>query len=195
MFGELADLFPGRGCTSAATRYPRAVVRSPAAQRYAGERGLAGTDAIAAAFMADVIGLVRTATGRHVGVWQEAAECGALQPDDGYVVGWRSSADCRRLAAAGFQVVAAPAEVYYLDMASDAGGGRRGRAGPGAAPSPTSRPTTSRPAGPPPSRPSSSASKPACGPSTSTTAPPCVHLLHPRLDAIAASAWTSEFRF
>ncbi len=58
-------------------------------------------------------------TGRQVGVWQEAAEAGALHPDDGYVVGWKSAADCRRLAAAGFDVVASPAEVYYLDMAAD----------------------------------------------------------------------------
>ena len=40
-------------------------------------------------------------------------------PDDGYVVGWKSAADCRRLAAAGYDVVASPAEVYYLDMAAD----------------------------------------------------------------------------
>ena len=58
-------------------------------------------------------------TGRQVGVWQEAAESGALRPDDGYVVGWKSAADCRQLAAGGFQVVASPAEVYYLDMAAD----------------------------------------------------------------------------
>ena len=57
--------------------------------------------------------------GRRVGVWQEAAESGALQPEDGYVVGWKSSPDCRRLAATGHQVVAAPAEVFYLDMAAD----------------------------------------------------------------------------
>ena len=52
-------------------------------------------------------------------MWQEAAESGALRPGDGYVVGWKSAADCRQLAAAGHTVVAAPAEVYYLDMAVD----------------------------------------------------------------------------
>jgi hexosaminidase len=56
--------------------------------------------------------------GRQVGVWQEAA--GALEPGDGYVVGWRSGAGCRELAAAGHTVVVAPAESVYLDMAASA---------------------------------------------------------------------------
>ncbi len=120
VFGGLADLFPGPWLHLGGDEVPPgAWAGSPAAQAFARERGVAGTDAIAAAFMGDVIRLVRTATGRHVGVWQEAAESGALQPEDGYVVGWRSSADCRRLAAAGYDVVAASAEVYYLDMAVD----------------------------------------------------------------------------
>ena len=168
---------------------------SPAAQRYAGERGIAGTDAIAAAFVADVIGLVRTATGRQVGVWQEAAECGALQPDDGYVVGWKSSADCRRLAAAGYHVVAAPAEVYYLDMAATRAWGSPGASWAGS---------------------TSVADIEAYDVTAGWTDIERTHLLGiqaclwtehvhdratlatpaiPRLDAIAASAWTSEFRF
>jgi hexosaminidase len=120
VFGEVADLFPGRWVHLGGDEVPAgAWARSPAARDYARERGIDGTDAIAAAFMGDVIDLVKAATGRRIGVWQEAAESGALQPDDGYVVGWKSGADCRRLAAAGYQVVAAPAEVYYLDMAAD----------------------------------------------------------------------------
>jgi len=67
-----------------------------------------------------IVRLVRATTGRQVGVWQEAAEGGALAPGDGYVIGWKSAADCRRLAAAGHDVVAAPAERYYLDMAASA---------------------------------------------------------------------------
>jgi hexosaminidase len=80
---------------------------------------VSGTDGIAAAFVRDVADLVVRTTGRQVGAWQEAAESGALHPGDGYVVGWKSAADTRRLAAAGFDVVAAPAEAYYLDMAAD----------------------------------------------------------------------------
>jgi hexosaminidase len=120
VFGALAELFPGPWLHLGGDEVPPgAWAGSPAAGAFARERGVDGTDAIASAFMADVIRLVRTTTGRRVGVWQEAAESGALRPDDGYVVGWRSSADCRRLAAAGYDVVAAPAEVYYLDMALD----------------------------------------------------------------------------
>ena len=196
VFGELADLFPGPWLHLGGDEVPAgAWSESPAAQRYAGERGLAGTDAIAAAFLADVIGLVRTATGRHVGVWQEAAECGALQPDDGYVVGWKSSADCRRLAAAGYDVVAAPAEVYYLDMASDGAWRSPGASWAGS---------------------TAVADIEAYDVTADWTAAERTHLLgiqaclwtehvrdratlvellHPRLAAIAASAWTSEFRF
>ena len=168
---------------------------SPAAQRYAGRRGLAGTDAIAAAFMADVIGLVRTATGRQIGVWQEAAECGALHPDDGYVVGWKSSADCRRLAAAGYQVVAAPAEVYYLDMASDGEWRSPGASWAGStsvadieAYDVTGGWTTTE-------RAHLLGIQACLWTEHVHDRATLAHLLHPRLDAIAASAWTSEFRF
>jgi hexosaminidase len=196
VFGELADLFPGPWVHLGGDEVPAgAWSGSPAAQQYARDRGLAGTDAIAAAFMTDVIGLVKTATGRQVGVWQEAAECGALHPDDGYVVGWKSSADCRRLAAAGYQVVAAPAEVYYLDMASDAEWRSAGASWAGSTSvadiedyDVTAGWTTTEKA--------RLLGVQAClwtehVPDRATL----VHLVFPRLDAIAASAWTSEFRF
>ena len=100
-----------RGCTPAATscRSVRRVRR---------RRSAPGRDS--ASFLRAIVELIVSTTGRQVGVWQEAAEAGALHPDDGYVVGWKSAADCRRLAADGFHVVASPAEVYYLDMAADA---------------------------------------------------------------------------
>jgi hexosaminidase len=196
VFGALADLFPGPWLHLGGDEVPPgAWAGSPVAQAFARERGVAGTDAIAAAFMGDVIRLVRTATGRHVGVWQEAAESGALRPDDGYVVGWRSSADCRRLAAAGYDVVAAPAEVYYLDMAVDDAWESRGTNWAGST-----------------SLGDIEAYDPTAGWSPAERAhllgiQAClwtehVHdratlteLLLPRLDAIAASAWTSESRF
>ncbi len=196
VFGALADLFPGPWVHLGGDEVPiGAWARSPAAQAFARERGVAGTDAIAAAFMGEVIRLVRTTTGRSVGVWQDAAECGALRPEDGYVVGWRSSADCRRLAAAGYDVVAAPAEVYYLDMAVDDAWHTRGASWAGS---------------------TSVGAVEAHDPAAGWTAAERGHLLGiqaclwtehvhdratltelllPRLDAIAASAWTSESRF
>ena len=118
--GELADLFPSPWLHVGGDEVPAgAWSGSPAAQAYAAARGRDDGRGIDSAFMAEIIEIVTSTTGRRVGVWQEAAEAGALHPGDGYVVGWRSSADCRRLAAAGHTVVAAPAEVYYLDMAAD----------------------------------------------------------------------------
>jgi hexosaminidase len=196
VFGALADLFPGPWLHLGGDEVPPgAWAGSPAAAAFARERGVDGTDAIAAAFMGDVIRLVRTATGRHVGVWQEAAESGALQPEDGYVVAWRSSTDSRRLAAAGFDVVAAPADVYYLDMAEDGEWESPGASWAGS---------------------TSVAEIEAYDPTAGWTATERAHLLGvqaclwtehvhdratlielllPRLDAIAASAWTSDARF
>jgi hexosaminidase len=119
VLGEVADLFPGPWIHVGGDEVPEgAWLGSPAALRFATARGVEGTRGIEAAFMRDVIGVVR-GLGRQVGVWQEAAECGALQPGEGYAIGWTSNEVNRRLAAAGHDVVAAPAQAYYLDMADD----------------------------------------------------------------------------
>jgi len=85
------------------------------------EHGLATARSVEAWFHRHLADLIRERTGRRVAAWQEAGESGGLRPDDGYLVGWRSADDCRALAAAGYNVVAAPAEAYYLDMAVDDG--------------------------------------------------------------------------
>ena len=88
VFGELADRFPSPWLHLGGDEVPHgAWRRSPAAQRWAAEQGIDGADAIAAAFLRQVIDVVRASTGRQVGVWQEAAESGALDPGAGYVVG------------------------------------------------------------------------------------------------------------
>lgn len=121
VLGEVADLFPGRWLHLGGDEVPAgAWLGSPAARRFAAARGVEGTRGIEAAFMRDVIRLVTVGLGRRVGVWQEAAECGALQPGEGYAIGWLSNAANRELAAAGHDVVAAPAQAYYLDMADRA---------------------------------------------------------------------------
>jgi hexosaminidase len=111
VFGSLADMFPSPWLHAGGDELPPGAWRgSPAAQR----TGIDG-----AGFVREIVELIVATTGRQVGVWQEAAEAGAVRPGDGYVVGWKSASDCRRLAADGFRVVAAPAEVFYLDMAAD----------------------------------------------------------------------------
>jgi hexosaminidase len=120
VLGEVADLFPGRWLHVGGDEVPDgAWLGSPAARRWAAARGVEGTRGIERAFMHDVIGIVRR-LGRQVGVWQEAATCGALRPGDGYAIGWTSNEVNRSLAAAGYDVVAAPAQAYYLDMADRA---------------------------------------------------------------------------
>lgn len=120
VLGEIADRFPGPWIHVGGDEVPAgAWLGSPAALRFAAERGVEGTRGIEGAFMRDVIGVVR-GLGRQVGVWQEAAECGALQPGEGYAIGWTSNAVNRTLAAAGYDVVAAPAQAYYFDMADSA---------------------------------------------------------------------------
>jgi hexosaminidase len=117
VFGELADAFSSPWLHLGGDEVPSgAWSGSPAAQRWAAARDLTGSQQIGLAFARDVIALVRATTGRDVGVWQEAAD--AMMPGEGYVVGWRSAAGCRALAAAGHDVVAAPAETLYLDMAA-----------------------------------------------------------------------------
>jgi hexosaminidase len=98
---------------------PGAWARSPVAAHFARSRGVAGTSAIEAAFMADVVASVRRITGRQVGAWQEVAKHGGLHPADGYVVAWKSAADARVLADAGYDVVISAPDAYYLDMAFD----------------------------------------------------------------------------
>ena len=98
--------------------------------RCAGPRpGACGSRGIERAFIRDVIHLVRVGIGRQVGVWQEAAECGALQPGDGYAIGG-SSNEANHTGRGRHDVVAAPAQAYYLDMAESADWSAPGASGP-----------------------------------------------------------------
>ena len=90
---------------------------SPVVARYRAQHGLTTTRDVEGAFHRDLAARVRSRTDRQLGAWQEAAESGGVQPEDGYVVGWRTPEASRQLAAAGYDVVVAPGQAYYLDMA------------------------------------------------------------------------------
>jgi hexosaminidase len=92
---------------------------SPIVAEYRSAHGLRSGREVERAFHRQLATIVRSRTGRALGAWQEAAECGGIRPDDGYVVGWRTPEASRELAAAGFDVVASPSQAYYLDMALD----------------------------------------------------------------------------
>jgi hexosaminidase len=92
---------------------------SPVVARLRAEHGLETTRDVEAHFHRELVRLVRERTGRSIGAWQEAAESGGVRPGDGYVVGWRRAEDCQALAAVGYDVVIAPGEAYYFDMAVD----------------------------------------------------------------------------
>lgn len=92
---------------------------SPVVERYMATHDLTGAREVEAAFHRELAALVRGRHGRRVGAWQEAAESGGILPGDGYVVGWRTVAASRELAARGHDVVVSPGQAYYLDMATD----------------------------------------------------------------------------
>jgi hexosaminidase len=59
-----------------------------------------------------------TSKGKITGAWEEAALGGGIDKADAYLVGWKDTAISQKLAAEGYDVVVAPAQAYYLDMAN-----------------------------------------------------------------------------
>jgi hexosaminidase len=92
---------------------------SPIVDRLKRERRITTVADVEAAFHRDLLEIVRTRTGRQVGAWEEAAFAGGIRPGDGYVVAWRNVEASRQLAALGYDIVVAPGQAYYLDMALD----------------------------------------------------------------------------
>jgi len=59
-----------------------------------------------------------TAKGKITGAWEEAAHGGGIDKANCYLVGWVNVEGSQKLAAEGYDVVVAPGQAYYLDMAN-----------------------------------------------------------------------------
>lgn len=139
---ELLDLFPAGIVHLGADEVPLAawsgspaaldllerLAGSAAAERHRARRDTRsqGTEADdiggsgAAILQAHLIGRIHRylrSKGAKTGGWEEAAHGGVLDKATSYLVGWRTVEVNAALAAQGYDIVASPAQHYYLDMA------------------------------------------------------------------------------
>jgi hexosaminidase len=117
VFGEVARLFPSPWIHIGADEVPGdAWLASPVARALMQDRGWHGNYQLQSYFLRRVQEIVHR-LGRRTGAWEEAALEGGIDPRDSYLVAWRAAANGVALAAQGYDVVLAPGEAYYLDMA------------------------------------------------------------------------------
>jgi hexosaminidase len=93
-----------------------------------------GTAVLQAEFL-DRVQKLLASKGCVTGGWEEAAHGDVIEKDKSYLVGWRNVEVNAKLAAEGYDIVVAPAQRYYLDMAngaawSEPGAGWAGWSGP-----------------------------------------------------------------
>jgi hexosaminidase len=118
ILGEMIALFPGRYVHLGADEVPaEAWASSPQARSLSAKLGSTGVAPLQAHFLQRVQAFL-TSRGKVTGAWEEAAHGGGIDRETCYLVGWRDTAASRQLAAAGYDVVVAPGQAYYLDMAS-----------------------------------------------------------------------------
>lgn len=117
VFAEVAARFPspwihigGDEVTGDSWRH------SPMARALMAEKGWTEVQQLQSHFLTRTQALVR-ALGRSVGAWEEAAYGAGVGTDAAYLVAWQSLKSGLALARQGYDVVMAPAEHYYLDMA------------------------------------------------------------------------------
>jgi hexosaminidase len=118
IFAELLEMCPGRYFHVGADEVPAgAWATSPAAAAMRAQLGSGDAAPLQAAFLRRIQDFL-TARGKITGAWQEAAHGGGIDKAACYLVGWVDIADSQALAAAGYPVVVAPGQAYYLDMAN-----------------------------------------------------------------------------
>lgn len=115
---ELCALFPSRYFHLGADEVPGdAWASSQLAQQAHERRGTSGAAALQAELLRHMQEFL-AARGKITGAWEEAAHGGGLDKSQCYLVGWQNVAVSRTLAGQGYDVVVAPAQAYYLDMAN-----------------------------------------------------------------------------
>ena len=117
VYRELMEIFPGKYIHVGADEVPDdAWGSSPLARERLERIGGGGAHALQADFLRHLHAQIH-ASGRITGAWEEGANGGGITPEDSYLVAWRSTAVGAELAARGYNVVMAPGQAYYLDMA------------------------------------------------------------------------------
>lgn len=115
---EMAELFPSRYFHVGADEVPHdAWESSPAARTLSAKLGTTGTAPLQAHLLQRLQAFL-TSKGKITGAWEEAALGGGIDKASSYLVGWKDTAISQNLAAEGYDVVVAPAQAYYLDMAN-----------------------------------------------------------------------------
>jgi len=120
VFGELLGLFPSKTFHVGADEVPEGAWEgSPLARAMNEELGGTGPAKLQAAFLRRVQQFL-TRNGRITGAWEEAAMGGGIDREHAYLVGWKSVEVSAELASEGYDIVMAPGQRYYLDMANGA---------------------------------------------------------------------------
>ena len=91
-------------------------LNSPMARALMAEKGWTEVPQLQSHFLTRAQTIVR-ALGRGLGAWEEAADGGGIDAEDAYLVAWQKPESGLALARRGYDVVMAPAERCYLDMA------------------------------------------------------------------------------
>lgn len=113
----LVDVFPARWIHIGGDELPdKAWSGSPQAKSMQGPNGWQGTFQLQSHFLKQIQSLLRK-YGKDTGAWEEAALGGGVDADRSYLVAWKKSESGRDLALDGYDVVLAPAEYAYFDMA------------------------------------------------------------------------------
>lgn len=117
VFAELAAIFPSPWLHIGGDEVADdAWLGSPLALALMKERGWTEVHQLQSLILKRAQEIIR-ALGRGVGAWEEAAFGGGIDSTGSYLVAWRKSASGLTLAQQGYDVVMAPAEHYYFDMA------------------------------------------------------------------------------